>query len=375
MADSKEGYKTAFKATSVFGGVQIITIIIGIIRSKFIALWLGPSGYGIMSLFNSAINFISSISNLGLSSSAVRDISRANSLDDGKIQLAKTVKAIDRCVIITGLTGSIFTIVLSYLLSEWAFGSSFYTQSFILLSIVVFVNGIYSGHYATLQGARRIYSMSMARIWGSLAGSMITLPLFYFYREKGIVAALIGTSLITCIISWIYASKIELPKVKQSFKESFKIGKTSIKLGIMMAISAISVSMVDLILKTFVTNMGGISDVGLYQAGWALNNQYLGMVFTAMATDYFPRLSAISKDNSLLKKRVNEQAEIAVLIIGPMITAMLIFMPFLIRLFYSDDFVDIVPMTRWLMVGSLIKAGSWAISFVSWQKEMVKLFF
>lgn len=371
---AKQGYKSVFKATSLFGGVQVVTILIGIVKSKCIALWLGPSGFGIMSLFNSVITLISSISNLGLASSAVRDISKANSNQDNGIHLAHTVKAINRCVVLTGLVGSVLTIALSYYLSQYTFGSSFYTQSFILLSIVVFINGLYSGHYATLQGVRKLSSMAKARIWGSFLGTSTTLPLFYFYKESGIVPALIATSFITYIVSWFYVRQIKIVHVKQSLNESFKLGKTTIKLGMMMAITAISVSIVEFLVKTFIVKIGGTADVGLYHAGWTFNAQYLGLVFTAMATDYFPRLSSISHDNSLVNKNVNEQAEIAILILGPMIAVMLVIMPILIRVLYSVEFLEIVPMARWLMFGSLIKAGSWAISFVFLAKGDGKTF-
>lgn len=364
MVDSKEGYKKAFKATSLFGGVQIITILIGILKSKFIALWLGPSGFGIISIFNSTISLVSSISNLGLSSSAVREISKANKLSDEGIKLSKTIKSINRCVIITGLCGSIFTICFSSMISKWVFNSTFYTHSFILLSIVILINALYSGHYATLQGVRMLKQMAQARIIGSLLGTIITLPLFYLFKEKGIVPSILLTSLVTFLISKYYASKITLPNVKITIKDSFLIGKQAINLGIMMAISNIAVYLVEFILKSFITKNGSLSDVGLYQAGWTLNAQYLGLVFTAMSTDYFPRLSSISDNNSLINSKVNEQAEIAILILSPMIVIMLIGMPILIRILYSRDFIEITSMTRWLMIGSLIKAGSWAVSYI-----------
>lgn len=371
---SNQGYKTAFKATGIFGGVQIFTILIGVVKSKFIAIWIGPSGYGIVSLFNSSINLISSISNLGLASSAVRDISMANAIVDGGVELGRTVKAINRCVIFTGLTGALLTILLSKLLSQVSFGNSLYTQSFILLSVVVFINGLYSANYATLQGVRKLSSMAKARIWGAFLGSFITLPLFYLYRENGIIPALLITSIITYVVSWLYVRKVHLLNTAQTIRESFRIGKASIQLGIMMAITAVSVTVVEFCVKTFITRIGGISDVGLYQAGWTLNAQYLGLVFTAMATDYFPRLSAVSHENRFLGKMVNEQAEIAILILGPMIAIMLVAMPALIKLLYSSSFLEIVFMTRWLLFGSLIKAGSWAISFVFLAKGDGKTF-
>lgn len=374
MEKENSGYKSAFKATALLGGVQVITIIIGIIKTKLISLWLGPSGFGVLSLFNSTVALISSVSNFGLASSAVRDISKAHAIDDGEEELANTIKAINRSVIITGLLGVIVTILFSKYISIWTFGNDEYAPSFILLSIVVFINGLYGGQYATLQGVRRLRDMSKARIWGSLIGVVLTLPFYYMYRENGIVIALIINSLLTLSISYYYTLKIKLPRIKQNFKESLRKSRSTLKLGIMMAVSAIAVSVVEFIVKTYISNVGGVGEVGLYQAGWTLNTSYLGLVFTAMATDYFPRLSAISNDNKMLAKRINEQAEIAILIIAPLIALMISFMPFVISILYTSKFESISLMTCLLMLGALVKSASWSISFVFLAKGDGKTF-
>lgn len=362
--EEASGYRTAFKATGILGGVQMITVIIGIIKTKLIALWIGPSGFGLLSIFNSIVSLISSISNLGLASSAVRDISIANTVGEDKTELAHTIKAINRSVFITGLIGAVFTVLFSSQISVLAFQSNERIYSVMALGFVVFINGVYGGQYATLQGTRRISDMAKARIWGSLYATALTLPLYYFLQNKGIIVALVLTSLLTLVISHYYVLKVKLPHVEQSFKESFQRSSTTLKLGVMMAISGISVSVVEFALKTFISSQGGVEDVGFYQAGWTLNASYLGLVFGAMATDYFPRLSAIAEDNALLNKRINEQAEIATLILAPLIALMICFMPIVIRILYTEEFGCIELMTKLLMFGSLIKASSWAISFV-----------
>ncbi len=87
----QEGYQTAFKATALFGGVRVINILVSILKSKIVALWLGTTGFGIMSLFNSATSLIYSITNLGLQDSAVRDIAYAKG-QNNLSSVARTVK-------------------------------------------------------------------------------------------------------------------------------------------------------------------------------------------------------------------------------------------------------------------------------------------
>lgn len=371
--DTKSGYQTAFKATALFGGVQAITIIVSILKSKVVAIWLGATGFGIMSLFNATTSLIFSITNLGLQSSAVRDIAKEKGAKN-YIGVSQIIKAINRWLLATGLCGAIIMIVLSPWLSQWLFDSNQYISAFILLSCVVFLTGIYNGNYAVLQGMRKLSLMAKANVVGSISGFICSAPLYYFFRENGIVWAMILTALSTTIISFFFVKKVKLVPVNQTCQESFKLGLKTVKLGIMMAISSIAVLLVQFIVKTFIVKLGGLNDVGYYQAGWALNATYLGMVFTAMGKDYFPRLSQTAHDNRETSLKINEQAEIAILILAPFIIAMIVFMPFLIKLLYSEKFLVIIPMTKWLLIGSLVKAGSWGLSFVFLAKGDGKTF-
>ena len=92
MADSRSSYRQIFKATSLFGGVQVFNIIISIIRSKIIAVLLGPTGMGISGLFTSTTSLVGSLTNFGLGTSAVRNISEARETNDkGRISKIITV--------------------------------------------------------------------------------------------------------------------------------------------------------------------------------------------------------------------------------------------------------------------------------------------
>lgn len=60
-----------------------------------------------------------------------------------------------------------------------------------------------------------------------------------------------------------------------------------------MSIGSISVLSAQFIINTFVDRHGGVSNIGLYQTGWAINASYLSEVLTAIAKYYCPNLSDI----------------------------------------------------------------------------------
>ena len=115
-----DSYAHILKYTGVFGGVQGLNILVGIVRNKLVAMILGPAGMGLMSLFNSTIKLISDSTNLGIPMSAVREISDAYGNKDETL-VSKNVHLVRAWSLLTGIVGMFLCILLSPLLNKWTF--------------------------------------------------------------------------------------------------------------------------------------------------------------------------------------------------------------------------------------------------------------
>ena len=186
--------------------------------------------------------------------------------------------------------------------------------------------------------------MAKSEVWGNAFGLLATAPLYYFFGVRGIAPSLILTYLINLIISWHYSSKVKLEKINVSYKQAIVDGKNMIKLGGFLALSGLIASLVPYIIQVFISSKGGLQDVGLYSAGFAIVNTYVGMVFTAMSKEYFPRLSSYSKEDKAFNQAINEQMEIAILLVAPLICAFIIFSKVGILILYSEEFLSIEKM-------------------------------
>lgn len=374
MSESQSSYRNIMKATSVFGGVQIFNILISIIRSKFIALFLGSAGMGVVGLLNSTTSLIGGITNFGLGTSAIRDVSAANSSGDNT-RVGLVVSVLRRWVWVTGALGLLIVLLLSPWLSQITFGNSNYIWSFTLISITLLFNQLNVGQLVVLQGMQKIQYLAKASLTGSIISLVVTVPLYYFFGVDGIVSALIMASVVSFIISWYFARKIEITKVKLTKGLAFSEGKNMLKMGFLISLSGLFVTATNYIIQLFISSRGGVEQVGLFTAGFSLINTYVGLVFTAMGTDYFPRLSAVAESNELCKKTINQQAEISILILGPIIMMFLVFIKLIIIVLYSNKFVGIEDMVLWLALATFFKAGSWSIAFILLAKGKSKLFF
>lgn len=374
MTEQQSSYRQIMKATSIFGGVQVFNILISIIRSKFVAVWLGPSGMGIMGLLTSTLGIIGSLTNFGLGTSAVKDIAAAHGTEDQN-RIATVVTVFRRLVWITGLLGTILAIILSPALSQLTFGNKNYTLAFIWISITLLFSQLSSGQLVVLQGMRQLKQLAQANLAGSALGLLVTLPLYYFYRIDGIVPGLIGTALITLLFSWIYSRKINIKPVIVTRAQTFEEGKGMLRMGFLISLSGLLSVGASYLIRIFISHKGGIEQVGLYTAGFAIINTYVGLIFNAMGTDYYPRLSAVSNDNKLCKQTINQQAEIALLILAPILIIFLVFINWVVILLYSKQFIAVNDMIYWAALGMFFKASSWSIGFVFLAKGDSKIFF
>jgi O-antigen/teichoic acid export membrane protein len=374
VADSRSSYRQIFKATSLFGGVQVFNIIISIIRSKIIAVLLGPTGMGISGLFTSTTSLVGSITNFGLGTSAVRNISEARESDD-QPKISKVTSILRRLVWITGILGLLLTFILAPTLSKLTFGNKNYTIAFRWLSVTLLFNQLTSGQNVLLQGMRQLKFLAQANLIGSVVGLLISIPLYYFYRIDGIVPALIISSFASLIIAWSFSRHIKTVPVKVNKQETLSEGKSMLTMGVMLSLSGLISTVASYIIRAYISNTGTINDVGLYNAGFAIIGSSVGLVFTAMSTDYYPRLSGIAQDNSKARKLINQQAEIALLIMGPILCAFLVFANWAVILLYSTKFTPINGMIQWSALGMYFKAASWSIAFIFMAKGEANLFF
>jgi O-antigen/teichoic acid export membrane protein len=373
MEEERKSYNSIFKASAIFGGVQIFQVFIQIIRAKIVALLLGPAGVGVFGLFNVTVSFVSSITNFGLGTSAIKEIAVANE-QNKENKISETLYVLKKLVWFTGLLGMIISIIFSPLLSQLTFGNFDYTYTFVWLSISLLFNQLTTGKLVILQGLRKVKILAKANLLGSVFGLIIVFPLFYFFRIDGIATSIIVYSITLYFFAWYFTRTIPLQYIQINNNEVFRKGKVMLTMGFILGISGLITALSNYLTSLFIVNFGSIEQLGFYNAGIAITTNYTGLIFAAIATDYHPRLSALEND-TLVKQAVNQQAEIALIILTPLILIFLVFGDFFIQILYSNDFLSIKPMICWILLGTFFKLFSWAISFTFVARGKIKLFF
>ncbi|WP_125721443.1 oligosaccharide flippase family protein [Flavobacterium ustbae] len=373
MSDNKASYRQILKSTSIFGSVQFLTILFSVIRTKFIAVFIGAEGMGIIAMLNSILNLINSITGLGVETTAIKSISENYKGDDIR-SVSKIASIIKQIMFFTGVLGAVVTIIFSKWISIFSFGNDSQYGSLIILSVTLIFKQLTSSQLVILQGLRKLNFLAKANLYANLFGLLFSIPLYYYFKIDAIVPTIILSSFAALIFSFYYASKVNLPKKDISKQELLNEGKSIVKLGIMLTVSSLLTFLSAYLTQIYISNAGNTEQVGLYSAGFTLLNSYVGLIFTVMSTDYYPRLAAINNDNDKVRISVLQQSYISILIITPIIVLFLTFIPIIIRVLYTSKFMEVIPMVCFGIIGMLFKAASFSMGYILIAKGDSKIF-
>ena len=338
------------------------------------AVLLGPGGVGLIGTYLTIVGLIGTITSLGIDRSGIRQISAASGTGDGE-KISRTITTLRRFALVLGILGASVTVILSSFLSHLTFGTGDHAWALILLSVTLIFNSVSNGQTALIQGMLRIKDLAMLSIIGGLLGTVLSIPLIYFFGFRGIIPFLIILSAMTFAASWWYARKISIVPVIMKWKETWTEAHGLLRLGIVFMSMVLMTAVVAYTTRVLIIGQLGLDATGLYQAGYTLSAVYVGFILNAMSADFYPRLTAVAGDNDACRQMVNEQAEVTIILAVPGIIATLIFAPLVIQILYSAKFLAAIDMLRWQMLGILVSVLSWPIGIIIIAEGSAKLLF
>ena len=371
--ETSNSYSHILKYTSIFGGVQGLVILIGMVRNKLIALLLGPQGMGLMALFNSTVRLISDTTGLGLGMSAVRELSRLYD-EEHHEELKSRIELIRSWSLITACLGFVLCVVLSPLINHYTFSWGNHTLHFMLLAPIIALTALSAGELSILKATRKLRRLAEISIYGVLCALATSVPLYYIFGESAIVPSLIIIALSQFIITITYSFHYYPYRVHFD-SDTFAEAKPMLRLGISVLGAGIMGSGSDFIVRSFLNYEGSLDDVGLYNAGYMITMTYAGVIFSAMETDYFPRLSSVNNNVEERNLLVNRQLEVSLLLISPLLILLMSILPIALPLLYSDAFLAVLPMVKVAIFAMFMRSLELPVAYITLSRGDSKAFF
>lgn len=90
----------------------------------------------------------------------------------------------------------------------------------------------------------------------------------------------------------------------------------------------------------------------------------MGIIFTAIIMEYYPRLSQVSSSQKRTSIFVSHEISIMLWILLPVIAIFIASSELIISLLYSSEFLLITPFVVWAVIGTIFRAISWCMAYV-----------
>jgi len=351
----------------------VVTTIIGIIRTKALAVMLGPSGMGLAGLYMSATGLVGGIAGLGISSSGVRQIAQSAARGD-EHQVARTIMTLRYTSLLSGIVGTLVVLCCCVLIGRLTFGDDKHAWGVAVVSLTLLFSNVSNGQIALLQGLRRLKDMATAEIVGAVFGTVASIVLVYFLRERGVAWFLVAMAAFGILTSWWFARRVPVANLAFHWRELSAEARGLIGLGVAFMIPALMAAGVAYLSRVLIVRQLGLDAAGLFQATWALSTYYVSFILNAMFVDFVPRLTAAEKDNAAVNSMVNEQVEMGALLALPGVLATVLLAPWVLQVFYSKDLVAAADIIRWQVIGVFLRVVIWPVDVVIIAKGMSKLY-
>jgi PST family polysaccharide transporter len=354
-------HRQILRSSAIVGSASVINVAIGIVKVKVLAVLLGPAGVGLMGLYQNIVGVASTFAGCGIGNSGVRQL--AASVGEADV-LAIVRRTLWMSNLILGAAGLVILWLLREPVTEWIFSDTAHVGEVGWLGLGVLLTLIAASQTALLQGLRRIGDIARVKVISAFFAAVTGILLIYLLGEDGIVWFVLVAPAISVVVAAYFAARLPRLHTPHDWQAVGRQWQAMLRLGIPFMVAGLLTLVTQLAARSIILRELGLDASGYFQAAWAISMTYIGFVLGAMSADYYPRLTGVINDHPRARKLVDEQAEVALLLAGPVLLAMITLAPWVIHLLYADSFAPAVDVLRWQVMGDILKVASWPMGFI-----------
>jgi PST family polysaccharide transporter len=349
------------KSMMIIGSAQVVNILISIIRLKVLAVLLGPSGVGLLSIYNSLQAMVKQTAGLGMGSSGVRQIASSRGEE---ATLSRVRRVLFAAHLVQGALAMLAVWLLRAPIATWLFGDATRATEVGLIGVAILLALLGTAQTALLQGLRRIADLGRVTVLAAFTGTVAGLVAVWVQGESGLIWFFLVQPLATVLVALHFTRRLPRPTAARlSVTETWEIWKPMAKLGAAFMLGGLATTATLLLVRGRISQELGLDAAGHFAAAWGITITYVGFLLGAMGADYYPRLTEVIHDKVAALQLVNDQAQLGLAIGGPVLLLLIGLAPWAITVLFSDEFGPAVTLLQWQTVGNVFKLPGWALGF------------
>ncbi len=349
------------KATFILGSGSAISLLGSLLANKAYAVWVGPEGIGLLSLFQNLLSLISIVAGLGLSSGLVR-------LAAPEITANNTVRvlALRRAgwqlfyFFVGGV--ALGTLLLRQFVAQFLLaGSPVWTVVWIVLALFLSMGaGVRIG---LLNAYHRVGILARITAISSVTGAGWGILVVWLWRTQGLPLVVFGVPLAQFVLATFYSRRLNLPTTQVDPREVKKARDALLRFGLPYTGSQLVSTAVQLGLPFLVLYQLGQENLGYYRAAVMFSVGYVGFLLNALGQDFYPRLSALKDQPQAFRQAIDAQQRFLLLLGTPLIALSVALAPRILQVIFSSEFLPALDILHWQLLGDLPKFVSWTLGY------------
>ena len=358
--------------TSVLNGVAVlIKTATMFLLNKILAVYVGPAGYAAIGQFQNFIQMITTFAGSAVNTAVVKYTAEYHEEKTKQIEVWRTSGTL---ILIFSTVSALLILIFKNQIGIYIFHSNEYSKVLVWIAIFLVFFTFNSFFLAILNGVKEVKKMVVANIAGSIFSLIITSLLAVYYQLYGALIALSIYQSLAFLVTMFLCSKLEWFNLKSFFgKVEKNIAKKLAAFALMAFVSVFFGNIAQILLRNMVIEHFGLVYAGYWDAMTRLSNGYLLFASTILGVYYLPRLSELKKYEDVKKEVfLGYQVILPVAIISSIL--IYIFKEIVVKFLFTDEFMPMLELLTWQLVGDVTKIASWIISFMMLSKAMTGLF-
>lgn len=361
-----------FKITSLNSLSVALKIGIGLITSKILAVFVGPSG---MALVGNLRNFLTSLENiatLGFQNGIVKYTAES---EKSRIELQKIISTVFIALVGVAILLSIILFCSASYWNEKIFGDNTeYLIVFKALSFVLPTYGLSIFFISVINGLGKFKKVISINIIGNIVGLLTSVFLIIQFKTIGaLMAIIIAPSLLFFITFYLVQKEIQIFQFIKLDVFDFKVLKNLSAYSLMTLVSSVFGPFVFLAIRNHIIQDLGIEQAGYWETMTRISSYYLMFVSAILSVYFLPKLS--KAQNNQETKTIFFQYYKYILPVFVLALAVLYFSRFfVIQLLFTKEFLPVTDLFFWQLLGDVFKVCALILGYQFFAKRKTLMF-
>jgi len=359
-----------------------VAMFMGLIKAKFLAVQLGPSGVGIYSQATTFVQSVELVCGLGMVYGVTKYVSEMRK--DGNVE---GIKAIISTSLLLQLASSLFFFILTAVflshISRFVFSSTKYSLPLLLISSAIPFTVLLSSVEASILGLERADIFSNARIIYQIAGTVLLVAFVAAMKLWGGFLYIVSNAIMCLIVVYLalmYIMKSEALAPAFNVMKGLKLAdfklysRRLLSYGVTIIVSSVFSWLAILYVRSLLIRVRGPEANGLYQVVFALVSYYSPFFTNGVWGYLFPKLSS-TKNTAHYNYEVNKALRFILLFLTPSIAALFLLKRVMVIMIFSKEFLGSLQLFPMYLLGSFFFMISYILGATFLANKQLKAFF